>query len=140
MRPSWLEAVIDSKTEAGEVQDLSVSRKHEFTTKHKHRIKEGHLEIIVMKARNIHPKTFSSELDPYVHITMGEQKATSGIASRHGLTVKGDPNPEWDFLMGFQISQNTPKTIKFEVFDIEPLISEHFCRKAKESASSNGSH
>ena len=81
----WLEAVIDSKTEAGEVQDLSVSRKHEFTTKHKHRIEEGHLQIIVMKARNIHPKTFSSELDPYVHITMGEGKATSGIASRHGL-------------------------------------------------------
>ena len=106
----WLEAVIDSKTEAGEVQDLSVSRKHEFTTKHKHRFEEGQLQIVVMKARNIHPKTFFSEPDPYVHITMGKQKATSG-------TVRGDPNPEWDFLMGFQISQNTPKTIKFEVFD-----------------------
>ena len=117
MRPAWLTAVIDSKKEAGKGQNLSGNRKHEFTTKHKHRIKEGHLEIIVMKARNIHPKTFSSELDPYVQFIMGEQKARSGIASRHGLTVKGDPNPEWDWGIGRQIGQNKPKIIKFEVFD-----------------------
>ena len=117
MRPDWLTAVIDSKKEENiprfdwaEVQNLSGNRKHEFTTKHKHRFEEGHLQIVVMKARNIHPETFSSEPDHYVQITMGEQRATSG-------TVRADPNPEWDFQMGIQISQNTPKYIHFEVFD-----------------------
>merc|ERR1712042_278567 len=51
-----------------------------------------------------------AKADPYVHITLGKQKAKS-------KTVKNNHNPEWNFDATFEVDQNTPETMRVDVFD-----------------------
>ena len=90
--------------------DFNFSKIEEADAKHEKSFEAGQLIITVLKASHIHHKTFYREPDPYVQITVGEQKAISS-------TVRGNSNPEWNFQTTFQVDQNTPKTIKVEVFD-----------------------
>merc|ERR1711913_117644 len=48
--------------------------------------------------------------DPYVKMTLGEQKAKSA-------TVKNNHNPEWNFEATFDINENSPQAIDIAVFD-----------------------
>merc|ERR1712173_307816 len=70
----------------------------------------GRLIITVFKARDIEKKGMFGKADPYVHITLGKQKAKS-------KTVKNNHNPEWNFDATFEVDQNTPETMRVDVFD-----------------------
>merc|ERR1712106_550995 len=48
--------------------------------------------------------------DPYVKMTLGEQKAKSA-------SVKNNHNPEWNFKATFDVDQNTKEGINIAVFD-----------------------
>merc|ERR1712121_109127 len=66
-----------SKTDAGKVKDLDVSKKPDAAAKPKHIFEAGRLIITVFKARDIEKKGMFGKADPYVHITLGKQKAKS---------------------------------------------------------------
>merc|ERR1712036_98359 len=55
-------------------------------------------------------KGMFGKADPYVHITLGKQKAKS-------KTVKNNHNPEWNFDATFEVDQNTLETMRVDVFD-----------------------
>merc|ERR1712142_652847 len=99
-----------SKTDAGKVKDLDVSKKPDAAAKPKHIFEAGRLIITVFKARDIEKKGMFGKADPYVHITLGKQKAKS-------KTVKNNYNPEWNFDATFEVDQNTPETMRVDVFD-----------------------
>merc|ERR1712168_1767681 len=99
-----------SKTDAGKVKDLDVSKKPDAAAKPKHIFEAGRLIITVFKARDIEKKGMFGKADPYVHITLGKQKAKS-------KTVKNNHNPEWNFDATFEVDQNTPETMRVDVFD-----------------------
>merc|ERR1712130_467213 len=99
-----------SKTDAGKVKDLDVSKKPDAAAKPKHIFEAGRLIITVFKARDIEKKGMFGKADPYVHITLGKQKAKS-------KTVKNNHNPEWNFDATFEVDQNTPEAMRVDVFD-----------------------
>merc|ERR1711872_956735 len=99
-----------SKTDAGKEKDLDVSKKPDAAAKPKHIFEVGRLIITVFKARDIEKKGMFGKADPYVHITLGKQKAKS-------KTVKNNHNPEWNFDATFEVDQNTPETMRVDVFD-----------------------
>merc|ERR1712042_310468 len=99
-----------SKTDAGKVKDLDVSKKPDAAAKPKHIFEAGRLIITVFKARDIEKKGMFGKADPYLHITLGKQKAKS-------KTVKNNHNPEWNLDATFEVDQNTPETMRVDVFD-----------------------
>merc|ERR1712212_72069 len=73
-------------------------------------LEPGQVHITVFKARNIEKKGKFGKADPYVKITLGQQKAKSA-------TVKNNHNPEWNFKASFDIDESTTNEVKVEVFD-----------------------
>merc|ERR1739838_990331 len=73
-------------------------------------LEAGQVVITVYKARDIEKKDMFGKADPYVKLTLGEQKAKSA-------TVKNNHNPEWNFKATFDVDQNTAESINIAVFD-----------------------
>merc|ERR1712106_1104760 len=74
------------------------------------RLEAGKVVITVYKATDIEQKGMFGKADPYVKITLGNQKAKSA-------TVKNNHNPEWNFKATFDVDQNTTQNINIAVFD-----------------------
>merc|ERR1712106_867624 len=62
------------------------------------------------KARDIEKKGKFGKADPYVKMTLENQKAKS-------KTIKNNYNPEWNFTANFEITNETTEGITIEVFD-----------------------
>merc|ERR1739838_1032334 len=73
-------------------------------------LEAGQVVITVYKARNIEKKGMFGKADPYVKLTLGDQKAKSA-------TVKNNHNPEWNFEATFEIEENTSEGVNIAVFD-----------------------
>merc|ERR1712106_1137747 len=73
-------------------------------------LEAGKVVITVYKATDIEQKGMFGKADPYVKITLGNQKAKSA-------TVKNNHNPEWNFKATFDVDQNTTQNINIAVFD-----------------------
>merc|ERR1712106_63521 len=73
-------------------------------------LEAGKIYIAVVKARNIEKKGNFGKADPYVKMTLGNQKAKSA-------TVKNNHNPEWNFEATFEIDENTSEGVNIAVFD-----------------------
>merc|ERR1712128_258101 len=73
-------------------------------------LESGQVIITVYKAKDIGKKGKFGKADPYVNMTLGEQKAKSA-------TVKNNHNPEWNFKATFDVDQNTKEGINIAVFD-----------------------
>merc|ERR1711892_896960 len=73
-------------------------------------LEAGQIYIAVVKARNIEKKGNFGKADPYVKMTLGNQKAKSA-------TVKNNHNPEWNFEATFEIDENTSEGVNIAVFD-----------------------
>merc|ERR1712179_339202 len=73
-------------------------------------LEPGQVHITVFKARDIEKKGKFGKADPYVKMTLGQQKAKSA-------TVKNNHNPEWNFKASFDINESTTNEVKVEVFD-----------------------
>merc|ERR1711915_634852 len=70
----------------------------------------GQVKITVFKAKNIEKKGMFGKADPYVKLTLDNQKAKSA-------TVENDHNPEWNFEAIFNISDKTSQNLNLTVFD-----------------------
>merc|ERR1712083_446671 len=70
----------------------------------------GQVKITVFKAKNIEKKGMFGKADPYVKLTLDNQKAKSA-------TVENDHNPEWNFEAIFNISKKTSQNLNIAVFD-----------------------
>merc|ERR1712002_1045558 len=73
-------------------------------------LKPGQVHITVFKARDIEKKGKFGKADPYVKMTLGQQKAKS-------TTVKNNHNPEWNFKASFDINESTTNEVSIELFD-----------------------
>merc|ERR1712106_534612 len=73
-------------------------------------LEAGQICITVYKARDIEKRGKFGKADPYVKMTLGNQKAKSA-------TVKNNHNPEWNFKATFDVDQNTTQNINIAVFD-----------------------
>merc|ERR1712013_920993 len=73
-------------------------------------LEPGKVLITVFKARDIEKKGQFGKADPYVKMTLGQQKAKSA-------TVKNNHNPEWNFKASFDINENTTNEVSIAVFD-----------------------
>merc|ERR1711892_1256275 len=73
-------------------------------------LETGQVVITVYKATDIEQKGMFGKADPYVKMTLGNQKAKSA-------TVKNNHNPEWNFKATFDVDQNTTQNINIAVFD-----------------------
>merc|ERR1712106_1092539 len=73
-------------------------------------LEAGQVLITVYKAKDIEKKGKFGKADPYVKMTLGEQKAKSA-------SVKNNHNPEWNFKATFDVDQNTKEGINIAVFD-----------------------
>merc|ERR1712106_225660 len=73
-------------------------------------LEAGKVVITVYKATDIEQKGMFGKADPYVKMTLGNQKAKSA-------TVKNNHNPEWNFKATFDVDQNTTQSINIAVFD-----------------------
>merc|ERR1711976_771835 len=58
----------------------------------------GQIKITVFKAKDIEKKGMFGKADPYVKLTLDNQKAKSA-------TVKNNHNPEWNFPATFDIGK-----------------------------------
>merc|ERR1739838_1275680 len=74
------------------------------------KLEAGQIHITVLKARDIEKKGHFGKADPYVKMTLGNQKAKSA-------TVKNNHNPEWNFEATFKIDENTSEGVNIAVFD-----------------------
>ena len=70
----------------------------------------GQVKITVFKAKDIEKKGMFGKADPYVKLTLDNQKAKSA-------TVKNNHNPEWNFEAIFNISDKTSQNLNLAVFD-----------------------
>merc|ERR1712168_1027405 len=73
-------------------------------------LEPGQVVLTVYKARDIEKKGKFGKADPYVKMTLGEQKAKSA-------TVKNNHNPEWNFKATFDIHESTTNEVSIAVFD-----------------------
>merc|ERR1711892_616938 len=73
-------------------------------------LEAGQVVITVYKARNIEKKGMFGKADPYVKLTLGEQKAKTA-------TVKNNHNPEWNFKATFDVDQKTAEAINIAILD-----------------------
>merc|ERR1711936_602696 len=73
-------------------------------------LEKGHIVITVYKARDIEKKGMVGKADPYVNITLGEQKAKSA-------TIQNNHNPEWNFKAAFEVDENSNGDVTIAVFD-----------------------
>merc|ERR1712115_278655 len=73
-------------------------------------LETGQVLITVFKARDIEKKGKFGKADPYVKMTLGQQKAKSA-------TVKNNHNPEWNFKASFDINESTTNEVSIAVFD-----------------------
>merc|ERR1712151_1468115 len=73
-------------------------------------LEPGQVVLTVYKARDIEKKGKFGKADPYVKMTLGEQKAKSA-------TVKNNHNPEWNFKATFDIHENTANEVIIAVYD-----------------------
>merc|ERR1712013_581800 len=73
-------------------------------------LETGQVLITVFKARDIEKKGKFGKADPYVKMTLGQQKAKSA-------TVKNNHNPEWNFKASFEINESTTNEVSIAVFD-----------------------
>merc|ERR1712173_315562 len=73
-------------------------------------LEPGQVLITVFKARDIEKKGKFGKADPYVKMTLGQQKAKSA-------TVKNNHNPEWNFKASFDIDESTTNEVSIELFD-----------------------
>merc|ERR1712002_18335 len=74
------------------------------------KLEPGQIMFTVHKARDIEKKGMFGKADPYVIMTLGEQKAKS-------KTIKNNYNPEWEFTAKFNIKKEVTEGIKISVFD-----------------------
>merc|ERR1712128_11380 len=74
------------------------------------KLEAGQIHITVIKARDIEKKGNFGKADPYVKMTLGNQKAKSA-------TVKNNHNPEFNFEATFKIDENTSEGANIAVFD-----------------------
>merc|ERR1711915_801360 len=70
----------------------------------------GQVKITVFKAKDIEKKRMFGKADPYVKLTLDNQKAKSA-------TVKNNHNPDWNFEAIFNISDKTRQNLNLAVFD-----------------------
>merc|ERR1712083_1198665 len=70
----------------------------------------GQVKITVFKAKDLEKKGMFGKADPYVKLTLDNQKAKSA-------TVKNNHNPEWNFEAIFNISDKTSQNLNLAVFD-----------------------
>merc|ERR1712142_1191389 len=70
----------------------------------------GQVKISVFKAKDLEKKGMFGKADPYVKLTLDNQKAKSA-------TVKNNHNPEWNFEAIFNISDKTSQNLNLAVFD-----------------------
>merc|ERR1712203_706465 len=108
---------IEAKTKEANkesVQDPKKTESIESVTKPvstpKKILEPGQVHITVFKARDIEKKGKFGKADPYVKMTLGQQKAKSA-------TVKNNHNPEWNFKASFDINESTTNEVKVELFD-----------------------
>merc|ERR1712168_1396826 len=73
-------------------------------------LEPGLITVTVHKARDIEKKGMFGKADPYVIMTIGDQKAKS-------KTIKNNYNPEWEFTANFTINQEIPEGITISLFD-----------------------
>merc|ERR1712168_1576458 len=109
------ETVQDSEKSIPAVQTSETPKEEMMTTdsapsKPKRKLESGQIHLTVIKAKDIEKKGKFGKADPYVKITYGKQKAKS-------KTVKNNHNPEWNFEATFEVDQNTPETMRVDVFD-----------------------
>merc|ERR1711915_745960 len=70
----------------------------------------GQVKITVFKANDIEKKGMFGRADPYVKLTLNNQKAKSA-------TVKNNHNPVWNFEAIFNISDKTSENLNLAIFD-----------------------
>merc|ERR1711981_822602 len=97
-----------SETPEKVTEDILVPESTVSETKRK--LESGRIHITVIKAKDIEKKGKFGKADPYVKMTLGEQKAKSA-------TVKNNHNPEWNFEATFDIIENSPQALDIAVFD-----------------------
>merc|ERR1711981_759299 len=97
-----------SETPEKVTEDILVPESTVSETKRK--LESGGIHITVIKAKDIEKKGKFGKADPYVKMTLGEQKAKSA-------TVKNNHNPEWNFEATFDIIENSPQALDIAVFD-----------------------
>merc|ERR1711981_933005 len=97
-----------SETPEKMTEDILVPESTVSETKRK--LESGRIHITVIKAKDIEKKGKFGKADPYVKMTLGEQKAKSA-------TVKNNHNPEWNFEATFDINENSPQALDIAVFD-----------------------
>ena len=84
-------------------------------------LEAGKILITVFKARDIEKKGKFGKADPYVKMTLGQQKAKSA-------TVKNNHNPEWNFNATFDIDESTNEGINIAVFDFYTFNHGYTCQ------------
>merc|ERR1712106_529592 len=105
----------DSKVITAIVQQSAEEKKvalvpDSAVSKPQKKLEAGQIHITVIKARDIEKKGNFGKADPYVKMTLGNQKAKSA-------TVKNNHNPEWNFEAIFEIDENTSEGVNIAVFD-----------------------
>merc|ERR1712106_89440 len=105
----------DSKEVKPVVQSFDEENKSDLVpdskiSKPQKNLEAGKIYIAVVKARDIEKKGNFGKADPYVKMTLGNQKAKSA-------TVKNNHYPEWNFEATFEIDENTSEGVNIAVFD-----------------------
>merc|ERR1711874_463641 len=102
------ESIPVSETSEKVTEDIQVPES--TVSEIKNKLESGRIHITVIKAKDIEKKGKFGKADPYVKMTLGEQKAKSA-------TVKNNHNPEWNFEATFDINENSPQAFDIAVFD-----------------------
>jgi len=72
----------------------------------------GELAFSVFQARDLEKDGLWGKADPYVLVTLGDQKAKSG-------TVGNTQNPIWNFTANLMVDETTPQNLLLEVYDAD---------------------
>merc|ERR1711892_624318 len=73
-------------------------------------LKRGRMILEFIKAKDLQKKGLFGKPDPYLKVRMGEDKFSSPV-------IKNNTNPEWKYLIEFDIEENSSQMLNVEVYD-----------------------
>merc|ERR1712128_21799 len=73
-------------------------------------LKRGRMILEFIKAKDLQKKGLFGKPDPYLKVRIGEDKFSSPV-------IKNNTNPEWKYLIEFDIEENSSQMLNVEVYD-----------------------
>merc|ERR1711892_882951 len=73
-------------------------------------LKRGRMILEFIKAKDLQKKGLFGKPDPYLKVRIGEDKFSSPV-------IKNNTNPEWKYLIEFDIEENSSQMLNVEVYE-----------------------